>query len=152
MTDIQQANFTLKFAQTMTYISDSKAHGIDDYWQYPVETLYRNGGDCEDQAALYLTLVRAMGYDAMFIHSSGHCAVGVNLEGLTGNHITYLGKNYYIADPTTSRGIGLPDSDGFHPSYIKEIIGILTLLFLLLALTYQYCYPSTKETAILETK
>jgi hypothetical protein len=46
------------------YVNDSDAHGVRDYWQLPYETLNLTTGDCEDQAFLLCSLIRASGVSA----------------------------------------------------------------------------------------
>ncbi|MGC8118869.1 transglutaminase-like cysteine peptidase [Marinobacter sp. VGCF2001] len=49
------------FFNRVTFVSDIRHWGQEDYWATPVELLTTNGGDCEDfSIAKYLTL-RAMG-------------------------------------------------------------------------------------------
>jgi len=56
------ATNTLHFVQgMMPYVSD-----IGEYWQLPVETLYRKGGDCEDGAILYVALLKSLNFPVFF--------------------------------------------------------------------------------------
>ncbi|MGB9756177.1 MAG: transglutaminase domain-containing protein [Candidatus Bathyarchaeales archaeon] len=47
---------------SITYQYDSNAHGTDEYWQLPKETLQLRTGDCEDFAILLCSLLRADGW------------------------------------------------------------------------------------------
>jgi len=44
-------------------------HLGSDYWQFPRETLQKRGGDCEDQAILLVSLLRAYGYTTEEIYA-----------------------------------------------------------------------------------
>lgn len=69
-----------------------RAYGIDyvnerveigDYLQYPIETLKRKNGDCEDQAILYASLLEAVGIKSAIIVIPGHVFAGYfDLDGL----------------------------------------------------------------------
>jgi predicted transglutaminase-like cysteine proteinase len=69
------------------YADDGEMWGIMDYWQTPTETLRLGTGDCEDQAILLLSLIKA--YNAsldgwLFCVSNrqvGHVALVVNFGG-----------------------------------------------------------------------
>jgi predicted transglutaminase-like cysteine proteinase len=51
-------------ATSIYYKSDQDNFGVNDYWQFPIETLERGSGDCEDIAILLCTLLRASGVPA----------------------------------------------------------------------------------------
>jgi predicted transglutaminase-like cysteine proteinase len=48
-------------ATNISYKDDRANFGVNDYWQFPVETLERGSGDCEDFAILLCALLRAYG-------------------------------------------------------------------------------------------
>ena len=56
----EKAEFILAFVGAIPYVLDPD----DDYDhpKYPIETLWENGGDCEDSSALYASLMEALGY------------------------------------------------------------------------------------------
>ncbi len=76
----ETVNFTASFVQKLKYEEDANG----EYPNYPVETLYDKGGDCEDMSILTAALLQSMGYDAVLIRftspiegEAGHMAVGV---------------------------------------------------------------------------
>lgn len=99
------------FVQSLKYTSDEINHGYD-YPKYPLETLYDQGGDCEDTSILLASLVREMGYDCCLVLFDDHLGVGVlGSDDLLGYYYELNGKKYYYIE-TTSPGweIGdLPD-------------------------------------------
>lgn len=58
-------------ANNIKYKYDREAHGRDDYWQLPRETLSLGTGDCEDFAILLCSLLRAYGYRASDVYVVG---------------------------------------------------------------------------------
>lgn len=44
------------------YDYDINEFGYEDWWQYPVETVQRGEGDCEDTAFLVASLLQVLGY------------------------------------------------------------------------------------------
>ena len=43
--------------KNITYISDKKEYGFNEYWAYPYQTLVRRKGDCEDGAILLANMI-----------------------------------------------------------------------------------------------
>lgn len=58
------------------YKEDMKRHGINEYPQYPIETIYLGTGDCEDKAILQCALLMAKGYDTTLIRVPDHITAG----------------------------------------------------------------------------
>jgi hypothetical protein len=120
----ETVNFAASFVQNLKYRLED-----EEYPNYPVETLFDKGGDCEDTAILTAALLQAMGYDTVLIRFSpvtgaGHMAVGVAVAGVSGGYsYPYDGKNYYYLETTsTSWGVG----DLADPKY-KQADGIYAL-------------------------
>ena len=71
---------------------DLYLYGTEEYWAYPMETLYHRMGDCEDTSFLLASLYSASGYTSSTIRVSGHMVVGVELDlfepdGFYANHL-----------------------------------------------------------------
>jgi hypothetical protein len=107
----ETVNFTASFVQNLTYKEDTDG----EYPNYPVETLVKKEGDCEDKAILTAALLQAMGCDSVLIRfdpetgrEAGHMAVGVAVAGVSGGYsYTYDGEKYYYLETTsTSWGVG----------------------------------------------
>lgn len=105
----ETVNFAARFVQNLTYEEDTDG----EYPNYPVETLVKKEGDCEDTAILTAALLQAMGYDAVLIRfapvaGAGHMAVGVAVAGVSGGYsYTYDGEKYYYLETTfTSWEVG----------------------------------------------
>jgi predicted transglutaminase-like cysteine proteinase len=104
------------------YEFDSDIHGKEEYWQFPHETLDLKTGDCEDQAFLLCSLIRASGVEAEDIFVAlgtvdyeGHAWVIIRTpigwrtlepttEGIVDRILTDIfeflnteGRNYYFA-------------------------------------------------------
>jgi len=116
--ELETANFILSFVQTIDYKVDNYTNyqGIQEYPKYPVEMLWDGQGDCEDSAALYASLMEALGYDAVLLlflgEGEGHAAIGISVSGASGMSYRYDGVDYYYAE-TTDTG----PSIGFDPTY-----------------------------------
>ncbi len=98
--DIQTANMVLSFVQDIRYSQDNASEGSDEYWRFPVETLYDETGDCEDLSILYASIMEAMGYDAILLILPGHAAVGLSCDGVYGAYYDWDGKRYYYCETT----------------------------------------------------
>lgn len=82
------ANVILGFVQSIPYAYDSDVHGTEEYWQFPLETLFLNSGDCEDTSILFCAISSAMGYDSSLFLFSGHMAAGINLDSFSASRST----------------------------------------------------------------
>ncbi len=101
--DEQRVNFVLSFVQAIPYVEDEKSVDLDEYWRFPVETLYDDQGDCEDKSFLFASLMEAMGFDAVILIFESHAAVGVVCSGVHGSYYNYDGYKYYYCE-TTAEG------------------------------------------------
>lgn len=102
------AQFILSFVQGLPYTNDEATTGQVEYPRYPVETLVDGGGDCEDKAALYASLMRSspVGIDAVLLKFSsfgltGHMAAGIAGESYEGRSYLHEGGSYYYCETTT---------------------------------------------------
>jgi hypothetical protein len=108
------AQFVLAFVQGVPYVLDDESNIASkrqvEYPRYPVETLVDHGGDCEDKAALYASLMQssAINVDAVMLMyqsttgGSGHMAVGI-AGSFYGTYYSYSGQNYFYCETT---GVG----------------------------------------------
>ena len=111
MTDVERADYVLKFVQKITeYQSDDALSDDGEYWKYPIETLVQRGGDCEDTSILYCSLMQAMGYKtALLIYEGylypdegGHMAAGIALDYVKGgSYYNEGGLKYYYCETTS---------------------------------------------------
>jgi hypothetical protein len=112
--DVGTVNLALAFSQAITYKYDNESAGPEDYWRFPVETLWVRCGDCEDKSFLFASLVEEMGYDAVCLVFDDHLAVGVACADASGTYYNWYGSQYYYCE-TTAIGweMGdIPDSYG----------------------------------------
>lgn len=81
------AGFIQKGIRYPSTISDRSfdygIHGNDEYWAVPVQTLYHQYGDCEDDSALFCSLASYLGFDVAMGGKAGHVFAGVVLEDFT---------------------------------------------------------------------
>ena len=75
-------NVLLRFTQTIPYKYDSESMGEDEYWKFPLETLYDNNGDCEDTSILFCAIGKAMGYDTALMLFNGHATGAINITDM----------------------------------------------------------------------
>ncbi len=127
------ADYILAYVQEAAdYAYDSEMFGEDEYWQYPVETLYRGYGDCEDTSilasAIYNRLTQVDGAKdlidgAAVILLPGHAMVGIAVNGgLPGSghyKVGYGGAVYYTGETTT-------DDPSRYPASIWSCVGHLS--------------------------
>ena len=90
--------------EEIAYEYDENQFGVEEYWQLSRETLERGKGDCEDQAILLCTLLRAKGYssdDVLIILGYGE---KVGHAWATFKVFTILGYDNWMYLEATSSG------------------------------------------------
>lgn len=114
---------TVNFVQALPYFDDiDYSANLTEWPKYPIETIYEQGGDCEDLCILLVGLMKSLGYDSVFLVMEEHIAVGVPFCFKKNAHpIDYEGNSYYYVE-TTMRGweIGtIPQGYGFDVDVVK---------------------------------
>ncbi|MGN1097875.1 MAG: transglutaminase domain-containing protein [Clostridia bacterium] len=101
MTESERLNMVISFVQSFEYAEDRSAKGVDEYVNFPIETLFEKKGDCEDTAILLACILREMGYDAVLLRFPGHIAVGLKCGfSLKGTYYMYNNSRYYYIETT----------------------------------------------------
>jgi len=77
--DYRKLWFIASFVQHLRYSLASEFSKTGDYPSYPIETLYRGAGDCEDLSILLIALYRQAGYDSALLIMPTHAAVAVSM-------------------------------------------------------------------------
>lgn len=109
---LSPAYHALRWVQSnISYVEDIEAHGEEDWWQLPCETLRLGAGDCEDQSLLLVSILKALGYDAVLVIAPGHVGAAVLTGSTAGNVIEYDGELYQTAEPTGRSGLGGTEYD-----------------------------------------
>ncbi len=91
----------VSFVQNLPYTSDDVTTGYDEYPRFPYETLYDNGGDCEDTSILASAMLHELGYDVALLLFPGHVAVGVECRPQPGQpHYRHQGRRYCYLETT----------------------------------------------------
>ena len=109
MSDFDKANFILRFVQnSIKYTSDRENYGVAEKYVFPVNTLIRKKGDCEDVAFLFASLAYLNGLDVINVIVPNHVTTGVALENVDVDCMKwkYNGKTYYHAEATGVFKIG----------------------------------------------
>jgi hypothetical protein len=115
MTELERADFVLKFVESTEYVSDSTSRNKAEWFKYPIETLFDNGGDCEDTSILYCALMHSLGYDVALLYfpsslgyEAGHMAAAVALFNCSGRYYLVDGEEYYYCETTSNWDVGVP--------------------------------------------
>lgn len=105
--DGELATHVIRLVQNMKYTRDKAGTGFNEYPKYPVETLYDQGGDCEDTAILVVALLEQLGIDAILLlmPDAHHAAAAVNIDA-AGKSYQFEGKTYYYLETTAPAYVG----------------------------------------------
>ena len=101
----ERIDIVLTMTQNIQYMYDSDTKGQEEYWKYPLETLFEQNGDCEDTSFLFCAIVKAMGHDTAIFIFDGHMAAGVSYDRLVEVGDWYDirgGKNYFYCETTAT--------------------------------------------------
>lgn len=99
--EYELAEFVIAFVQGLQYTTDSVTTGYDEYPRYPLETLFEQGGDCEDTSILAATFLRELGFGCALLIFPDHCALGVyGAESIPGAYYLYEDRRYYYLETT----------------------------------------------------
>ncbi len=80
MSEYRKLWFVASFVQSMKYSLANEFSPTGDYPSYPLETLYRGSGDCEDLSILLDSLYEAMGYRSALLLMPTHAASAVAMN------------------------------------------------------------------------
>lgn len=135
--DLEEAEFILAFVRAIPYQFDIEGMGVDEYPKYPIEMLWEGAGDCEDAAALYISLMEALDYDTVLILLEvkqnedddtwgGHAMPGIYIPNHNGEGYYGPGSKsdipFYLAEATGgSTSIG---EDGWYDRQNHEIYDV----------------------------
>ena len=69
-----------RFVEIRDGNGDLYLYGTEEYWAFPMETMYHRMGDCEDTSILLAALYSASGYTSSLLRFPGHMVVGLALD------------------------------------------------------------------------
>ena len=89
-------------AQSMVHTNRDVRTPYDAYPRYPVETLFEEGGDCEDNSILVAALLTRLDYNVVFFvfDQPSHVALGIDISAPAGYYWEYQAKRYYYLETT----------------------------------------------------
>jgi len=115
--------------------ADRYQYGQEEYFAYPMETIFYGMGDCEDTSILAAALFKALGYEAGVVMIPQHAVAAVGLDSYApGSYSsrsyeiisqTIDGVTYYACETTVNspQGIGLISLSGDEGTPYSEYIG-----------------------------
>lgn len=92
--EIDILSLILSFVQSFRYIKE-----LNEYPNYPIETLCETGGDCEDTSILLAKIYHQMDYEVALLYLKEHCAVGIACD-TEGSYLEFEGVNYFYCEST----------------------------------------------------
>ena len=110
VTEQKYLGYLLAFTQYIEYQYDEEEMGVVEYWKFPLETLYDQGGDCEDTSILFIALahesreILGMDYKTALQLLPGHMCGAIKLSGSSSFKTNPYG---YIYCETTSTDYNL---------------------------------------------
>ena len=116
---------TLSFVQSIPYEAQKK-NGGDPGYRRPLALLYRNRGDCDSKAVLFLALVEAAypELEQAVVYVPGHALVGVSAAAKDGDRTFDAGGQVFVyAEPVgpALHQLGAPDPKNKHAGKKGEV-------------------------------
>ncbi len=113
LSPLDKSSLLLKWIQGFEYIRTGTLSDLTG----PVDTVFKEAGDCDSRSLLYAMLLEYNGIDSILMVSSeySHSLTGVAVDG-KGAHFNFNGVDYLIAETTANVSIGLIDSTMADPS------------------------------------
>jgi hypothetical protein len=115
------------FIQSLQHSNQDTATPYDDHALYPIETLFQQGGDCEDNSILAAALLQRLEYNQVFFVFSQpkHIALGIDVPtSLYTNGWEYQAKKYTYLE-TTGHNYPLGSAPAVYTTLQPEIIVIV---------------------------
>lgn len=124
--ELDKVNLVIQFIQSLTYTEDTMTTPYNEYPQYPIETLFDRGGDCEDTSILAAAILTEMGFDValLLFEEFDHMGLGINFPVKYGNSWIHEGKRYWYLDTTGGWSLGwCPEEYAETSAYVFPIGG-----------------------------
>ncbi len=96
-------NVILSFVheQCIKYEYDLDSTGYNEYFRYPLETIYDQAGDCDCKSILSCSIFKAFDIQVAFLIMPGHAAVAITFdEPPIFSNITINGKQWFYCEST----------------------------------------------------
>jgi hypothetical protein len=96
-------NLVATFSQSLTHSNKDVTTPYDDYPNYPIETLFQQGGDSEDNSILAAALLTRLDFNVVFFvfDEPRHVGIGVDYPASAGlNGWEYQGRKYVYLETT----------------------------------------------------
>ncbi len=112
VSEITFLGYILAFTQYIEYQSDEEYMGLEEYWKFPLETLYDQGGDCEDTSILFCAIAHqcreplGLSYRTAIELLPGHMTGAIKLSGYSYKYTTNPDGYIYCETTTTDYEIG----------------------------------------------
>ncbi len=119
-------DYVLRFTQEIEYQSDEEYMGTTEYWKFPLETLYDQGGDCEDTSILFIAIAHQSRADVGKNYQTGlqllpgHMAGAIKLTSTPSKYSRSLNPYGYAYCETTSTGYSLGDIPSTMTDYFQN--------------------------------
>lgn len=127
LSELKKIQLVLGFVQSLTYTRDIVPAAYDEYPRYPVETLFEQGGDCEDTSILIVAILREMGFDValLLFEEFDHMGVGINFDIHYGNSWIHSdGRRYWYLDTSGGQSMGwCPEPYDVTSAYVYPVGG-----------------------------
>lgn len=127
LTPFEEVENCVFMVRSIIYTKDEDTHGVRDYSNFPIETLWLKSGDCEDHAYLAAAILHQLGHDVSLLYLSfddgnAHLALGYATDFSSGPfRVDFKGKSYaYVETVPTSQDERVGDLCDKFLSSLKE--------------------------------